>query len=268
MLNLLKTFFYAFKFIFSFLKDIFTKSSPGISGDNNQTLTALKTEISHDHSINKGDNNSIENSFNQTTVSNTYNNYLPTHNSSSSPSTQDDSIAVGIGALIIATLILIYINNFLIVQYLIPLKIFITLLTIICLTSYIHILTIYDKKRGNSILFISSFIFTIRNWYFAIFRFKRPSYLHVSLSFYKENIDYLLPLIQFLFTIPTMILLMYLYSKSVLYVTNKDYKKFNYLLISTFFMCVLLGIIYAQEVYSFFKSVYYSLGTHLMEVLK
>lgn len=268
MLNLLKTFFYAFKFIFSFLKDIFTKSSPGISGDNNQTLTALKTEITFDHSINKGDNNSIENSFNQTTVSNTYNNYLKPHNFSSSPSAQDDSIAVMIGIAIIGTLILIYINNFLIVKYITPLKFLISLLTILCLISHFHILTIYDKKPGNFILFISSFILTIVNGYFAIFCFKSTSHLHISLLFYKENINYLLPLFQFLLMIPAMILLLYLYSKSVLYVTNKDNKKFNYLLISTFFMCALLGIIYAQEVCSIFKSVFDSLGTHLMEVLK
>lgn len=268
MLNLLKTFFYAFKFIFSFLKDIFTKSSPGISGDNNQTLTALKTEITFDHSINKGDNNSIENSFNQTTVSNTYNNYLPPHNSSSSSSTQDDSIAFGICALIIVALILTYINNFLIAQYVTPLKFLISILTILCLISHLHILTIYDKKPSNFILFVSSFILTIVNGYFAIFCFKSTSHLHISLWFYKENINYLLPLIQFLFMIPAMIILLYLYSKSVLYVTNKDNKKFNYLLISTFFMCALLGIIYAQEVYSILKSVYDSLGTHLMEVLK
>ena len=268
MLNLLKTFFYAFKFIFSFLKDIFTKSSPGISGDNNQTLTALKTEITFDHSINKGDNNSIENSFNQTTVSNTYNNYLPPHNSSSSSSTQDDSIAFGISALIIVALILTYINNFLIAQYVTPLKFLISILTILCLISHLHILTIYDKKPSNFILFVSSFILTIVNGYFAIFCFKSTSHLHISLWFYKENINYLLPLIQFLFMIPVMIILLYLYSESILYIAKNDNKKFNYLFISTFFMCVLLGIIYAQEVYSILKSVYDSLGTHLMEVLK
>lgn len=268
MLNLLKTFFYAFKFIFSFLKDIFTKSSPGISGDNNQTLTALKTEITFDHSINKGDNNSIENSFNKTTVSNTYNNYLPPHNSSSSSSTQDDSIAFGIGALIIVALILTYINNFLIAQYVTPLKFLISILTILCLISHLHILTIYDKKPSNFILFVSSFILTIVNGYFAIFCFKSTSHLHISLWFYKENINYLLPLIQFLFMIPVMIILLYLYSESILYIAKNDNKKFNYLFISTFFMCVLLGIIYAQEVYSILKSVYDSLGTHLMEVLK
>lgn len=267
MLSLLKTFLYAFKFIFSFLKELFTKSS-GVSGDNNQTFSASNTEISLDHSINKGNNNSIENSFNQTTVSNTYNNYLSPQNSNLSPSAQDGSIALIIAVIIIVACILTYFNNILIVPYITPLKLFISFLTILCLISYIHIITIYDKKLGNFVLFISSFILTIINYYFVIFRFKKASYLHVSLSFYKDNIDYLLPLIQFLLMIPFMILLLYLYSKSVIYIANNNHKKFNYLFLSTFFMCILLLTIYAQELYSITISIIDSLVIHLTESLK
>lgn len=268
MLNSLKTFFYAFKFIFSFLKKLFTKSSLEISGDNNQTFTNSNTQIAFDHSINKGINNSIENSFNQTTVSNTYNNYLSQQSSHSTYLSQNSSIGWIIAILIIFVFVLTYFNNIFIVQYIIPLKLLIFFLALACLISYIHIFILSEKRPLSIILFVLSFVLTIANCYFCLFRFTKASYLHVSLQFFKDNLEYLLPLIHFILMIPAMVLLLYSYSKSIIDFTNNNHKRFSHLPISIFFMCFSLGIIYAKFLYLAATTIIDSLVIHLMESLK
>lgn len=251
MPNFLKLFLYSFKFIFSFLKNVFTKSS--INYGDNRSIKYSNTDVSLDCSVNKGERNTIKDSFNTTT----YNIYPTSQVSSSNSDNNNLDLLYGILFLVF----IIFINNALIVPYVIPLRILITIFSIMCLLSYVHLFLIGNKRVENYILLFLTFIFTLFNVYIALKSSSEVKPIHDLPEILINNPRLFLSSIHIIFILPLFLYILISYSKEIFKHDKGDifslFKTILYLLL------VLILLYYLRDVVTVLNHLFNCVLKHL-----
>ncbi len=236
MLNFLKLFLYSFKFIFSFLKNVFTKSS--INYGDNRSIKYSNTDVSLDCSVNKGERNTIKDSFNTTT----YNIYPTSHLSNSNSDNND----LDWRHILFFLVIVIYINNAFVVPYVIPLRILITIFSIMCLLSYMHLFLMGNKRVENYVLLFLTFIFTLFNVYIALKSSSVVKPIHDLPETLRNDPRLFLSTVHIIFILPLFLYILISYSKEIFKHDKKDIFLFFKTILG--FLLVLILVYYLSDV--------------------